>query len=82
VGERGGLVALKSLSTIKKGTRPLNFQSNEPNYNFINEIIKLSNRFFFYVLVIAVQFARRIKMSIGSAISFAVNLQASKSIIL
>ena len=29
-GVRGGFVALKSLSTIKKGTSPLNFQSNEP----------------------------------------------------
>ena len=28
VSVRGGLVALKSLSTIKKGTSPLNFQSN------------------------------------------------------
>ena len=30
-GRRGrGLVALQSLSTIKKGTSPSNFQSNEP----------------------------------------------------
>ena len=29
VGEGGGLVALQSLSIIKKGTGPFNFQSNE-----------------------------------------------------
>ena len=38
VGGRGGLVALKSLSTIKKGSRPLNFQSNEPFFKFLREI--------------------------------------------
>ena len=34
---RGGawLVALQSLSTIKKGTSPLNFQSNEPVLKFL-----------------------------------------------
>ena len=35
VGLRRGLVALQSLSTIKKGTSPLNFQSNEPVLNFL-----------------------------------------------
>jgi hypothetical protein len=30
VSVRGGLVALQSLLTIKKGTNPLDFQSNEP----------------------------------------------------
>ena len=34
VGVRGGLVAFKSLSTIKKGTSPYNFQSNEPFLSF------------------------------------------------
>jgi hypothetical protein len=34
VGLRGGLVALHSLSTIKKGTNPFNFQSNEPFLSF------------------------------------------------
>jgi hypothetical protein len=29
LGVRGGLIALQSLSTIKKGTSPLNFQSND-----------------------------------------------------
>ena len=29
-GRGGGLVALQSFSTIKKGTRTLDFQSNEP----------------------------------------------------
>jgi hypothetical protein len=31
----GGLVALQLLSTIKKGTRALNFQSNEPLLKFL-----------------------------------------------
>jgi hypothetical protein len=30
----GGLIALQSLSTIKKGTSPLNFQSTEPVLKF------------------------------------------------
>ena len=34
VGVRGGLVALQSLSTIKKGTSRLSFQSNEPFFKF------------------------------------------------
>jgi hypothetical protein len=33
--ERGGPVALQSLSAIKKGTRTLNFQSNEPLLKFL-----------------------------------------------
>ena len=33
----GGLVALQSLSTIKKGTSPLNFQSNEPFLKFLQQ---------------------------------------------
>ena len=37
VGLRGGLVALKSLSTIKKGTSPLNFKSNEPLFKFLRD---------------------------------------------
>ena len=35
VGVRGGLVSLHSLSTIKKGTSPLNFQSNERFLKFL-----------------------------------------------
>ena len=31
----GGLVALQSLSTIKKGTRTIDFQSNEPPLKFL-----------------------------------------------
>jgi hypothetical protein len=31
---RGGLIALQSLSTIKKGTSPLNFQSNVHFFSF------------------------------------------------
>ena len=34
-GRGGGLVALQSLLTIKKGTSPLNFQSNEPCLKFL-----------------------------------------------
>jgi hypothetical protein len=34
-GVRGGLFALKSLSTIKKGTSPLNFKSNESFFKFL-----------------------------------------------
>ena len=34
---RGGLVALKSLSTIKKGTSPLNFQLNEAFVEFLRK---------------------------------------------
>ena len=37
-----GLVALQSLSTIKKGTRPFNFQSNEPFLEFLRQQIALS----------------------------------------
>ena len=37
VGVRGRLVALKSLSTIKKGIRPLNFQSNQPFLKFLRQ---------------------------------------------
>jgi hypothetical protein len=37
VGVKGGLVALQSLSTIKKGTSPLNFQSNEPFLKFLRQ---------------------------------------------
>ena len=33
----GGLVALQLLSTIKKGTSPLNFQSNEPVLKFLRQ---------------------------------------------
>jgi hypothetical protein len=34
----GGLIALQSLSTIKKGTSPLNFQSNESFLKFLRQI--------------------------------------------
>ena len=34
-GRERGIVALKSLSTIKKGTSPFNFQSNEPFLKFL-----------------------------------------------
>ena len=34
MGVGGGLGALQSLSTIKKGTSPLNFHSNEPFWSF------------------------------------------------
>jgi hypothetical protein len=37
VGVRGGVVALQSLSIIKKGTSPLNFQSNEPFLKFLRQ---------------------------------------------
>ena len=33
----GGAVALESLSTIKKGTVPLNFQLNEPFLKFLRQ---------------------------------------------
>jgi len=33
----GGLVALQSLSTIKNGTNPFNFQSNEPVLKFLRQ---------------------------------------------
>ena len=35
---RGGLVALQSLSNIKKGTSRSNFQSNEPFSNFLRQL--------------------------------------------
>ena len=34
---RWGLVAFQSLSTIKKGTSPLNFQSNAPFFKFLRQ---------------------------------------------
>ena len=34
MGVIGALFALQSLSTIKKGTSPFNFQSNEPFWSF------------------------------------------------
>ena len=37
IGVGGGLVALYSLSTIKKGTIPLNLQSNEPVLKFLRQ---------------------------------------------
>ena len=39
VGMAWGLVALQSLLTIKKGTNPFNFQSNELFLNFLKQII-------------------------------------------
>ena len=37
MGVGGGLVALQSLSTIKKSTSPFNFQSNELFYKFMRQ---------------------------------------------
>jgi hypothetical protein len=37
VGMRGELVAPESLSTIKKDTKPFNFQSNEPFLGFYDK---------------------------------------------
>jgi hypothetical protein len=37
VGTKGGLVALKSFSNTKKGTRSFNFQSNEPFLKFVGQ---------------------------------------------
>ena len=42
VGVGGGLVALISLSTIKEGTSPLNFQSNETFLEFLRQQIAMS----------------------------------------
>jgi hypothetical protein len=39
VGVGGGLVALRSFSTIKKGTRTLNFQSNDPPLKFLRQTL-------------------------------------------
>jgi hypothetical protein len=36
-GRGGGLGALQLLSTIKKGTSPLNFQLNEPVLKFLRQ---------------------------------------------
>jgi hypothetical protein len=36
----GGLVALQSLSTIKKGTIHSNFQSNEPFSKFLRHLLR------------------------------------------
>ena len=35
----GGLAALQSLSTIKKGISPLNVQSNEPLLEFLRQLL-------------------------------------------
>ena len=37
MGVGGGLVAIQSLSTVKKGTNPLNFQSNETFLKFLRQ---------------------------------------------
>jgi predicted transcriptional regulator len=40
VGVEGVLIAFQSLSTIKKGTSPLNFQSNESFAKFLTPSIR------------------------------------------
>jgi hypothetical protein len=40
VGVRGGLVALQSLLTIKKGISPFNFQSKELFLKFLQQLLR------------------------------------------
>ena len=42
VGVGGGLIALQSLSIIKKGTNPFNSQLNEPYSKFLRQQMTIS----------------------------------------
>jgi len=40
MGVGGGLVVLRRLSTIEKGTDPFHFQSNEPFLKFLQQLFR------------------------------------------